>query len=245
VDWYKNATDADYAAVEEKFNREYKNNPKYFHDWRPEPLDLDPDRSVRYISQRPKIDQERKESAKPIADFGKENDVFVDSENPHLYMSNFYVNTINKAEKQILWGCHSNRPTPQVLAALKAAAKRGVEIFIVGNSPESARNLPDYGKLMYPLALCHYRDLLERDKDDKGSVRIFEWQKSVKRDGKTLTAGAFHSKVFSVDGVLTSVGSYNISRASYKQHTEGTFVFIDSEFSKTAEEMFQKDLSMS
>ena len=57
--------------------------------------------------------------------------------------------------------------------------------------------------------------------------------------------GAYHSKVFSVDGVLTSVGSYNISKASFGKHAEGTLVLQDKDFAKKAEEMFLKDLTFS
>ncbi|MES2856139.1 MAG: phosphatidylserine/phosphatidylglycerophosphate/cardiolipin synthase family protein, partial [Bdellovibrionota bacterium] len=238
---YKNATDADYAAVDTAYAQLYQGNPQYFHDWSREVLPRG-NANMRYISQRPKIDQKRIESASPIASFAKENKLFVADKNPHLYMTNYYVNAINKAEKQILWGCHSNRPTDKMLEALSNAAKRGVKVVIMGNSPESAKNLPDYGMLMYPLALCHYRPLL---KGGNGNIRIFEWQKSVEREGRTLTAGAFHSKVFSVDGVVTSVGSYNMSKASWGKHTEGTIVVTDPAFAKKAEEMFQIDLGFS
>ncbi|HVK60528.1 MAG TPA: phosphatidylserine/phosphatidylglycerophosphate/cardiolipin synthase family protein [Bdellovibrionales bacterium] len=238
---YMDATDEDYASAAAVFDSEYKNNPKFFHDWSRESLPRNSG-TMRYISQRPKIDRKRTESAKPLVEYAQQNELFVEQSNPHLYMTNFYVNAINKAQKQILWGCHSNRPTDEMLNALRAAAKRGVKIIIVGNSPESARNLPDFGTLMYPLALCHYRNLLS---DADGNVRIFEWQKSVERDGQTLTAGAFHSKVFSIDGVLTSVGSYNMSKASWGKHTEGTIVVTDPDFARSAEQMFQTDLGFS
>ncbi|MCE3009695.1 MAG: phosphatidylserine/phosphatidylglycerophosphate/cardiolipin synthase family protein [Proteobacteria bacterium] len=236
---FMNATEEQFMQAQALFESQYKNDAKYFPVLTSSTAKSSNEDSVRYISQRPFMDRTRRQSQNEMSKFALANGMRVVQSNPLLHMSNFYTNVIDKAEKQIVWGCHSNRPTPDILDALTRAANRGVKIYIMGNSPESARNLPDGGWLMYPLALCDYRDLME---NSKGNVRIFEWQKSVERNGTILTAGAFHSKLFSVDGVLTSVGSYNISKASFRQHTEGTFVFNSPSFARSAEEMFQTDL---
>lgn len=236
---FMDATEEQMKLAQTRFTEQYQNDIRYFPVLATSQFRAVPEDSMRYISQRPFLDRKRTESQSGLSSYAETQGVTVVGTNPLLYMTNFYLNVIDKAEKQIIWGCHSNRPTPEMLSALHRAAQRGVKVYIMGNSPESARNLPDGGWLMYPLALCDYRDLME---NTNGNVRMFEWQKSVELNGQKLTAGAFHSKLFSVDGVLTSVGSYNISKASFRQHTEGTFIYNSPSFARSAEEMFQTDL---
>lgn len=224
-----------YGKKENKyFNKNYLNNERdyqiYSGSFKP---------TVRYIYQRPYMDKDLDDRNGQIASHARQSSLEYNTDNPSTYITNYYLNIINKAEKQILWGCHSNRPTPQMLKALERAAKRGVKIYIIGNSREAAKTLPDQGMLMYPSARCHYRPLLRAG---KGNIRIFEWQRELSINGNKVKSGAFHSKVFSVDGVLTSVGSYNMSKASFQKHTEGTMVVTDPEFSKNAESMFKNDL---
>ena len=45
--------------------------------------------------------------------------------------------------------------------------------------------------------------------------------------------------------MLTSIGSYNISKASFGKHSEGTLVLQDKDFAREAEAMFLKDLAFS
>jgi phosphatidylserine/phosphatidylglycerophosphate/cardiolipin synthase-like enzyme len=129
-----------------------------------------------------------------------------------------------------------------MMEALVAAAKRGVQIFLIGNSPESAEALPGNGKFLYRKASGLYDELLSRG---GGYIRLFEWRRDMNIDGRIVRGGAFHSKVFSVDGLITSVGPYNVSKASFGKHTEGTMVIIDPEFARQTEQMFQHDLEFS
>ncbi|MCJ8275253.1 MAG: phosphatidylserine/phosphatidylglycerophosphate/cardiolipin synthase family protein [Bdellovibrionales bacterium] len=195
--------------------------------------------TMRYIYQRPYMDRRLDERNQQLAQHARSHGLEYNADNPSTYITNYYLNVINKAQKQILWGCHSNRPTDQMLDALKRAALRGVKIYIMGNSREAAKTLPDGGQIMYPSALCHYRPLIQAG---QGNIRIFEWQREESIAGQNVKSGAFHSKVFSVDGVITSVGSYNMSKASFRKHTEGTIVVADPQFSRVAEQMFEEDL---
>ena len=197
--------------------------------------------SARYVFQRPYLDHKLKSRHTQLSTFARQNRLNYNTDNPSTYITNLYLNLIDKAETQILWGCHSNRPPEPILKALERAARRGVKVFIIGNSREAAKTLPDGGTLMYPMALCHYRDLLEAGGPER-NIRIFEWQRSLNINGTSLKSGAFHSKVFSVDGVITSVGSFNMSKASFGKHTEGTVVINDPDFAHSAEKMFSDDL---
>lgn len=216
------------------FNAEYLKNDRSYQIFSGSPSI----KNMRYVYQRPYMDRKLDSRNAQISAYARRNGLEYNSKNPSTYITNLYLNLIKKAQKQILWGCHSNRPTEKMLEALKNAAARGVKIYIMGNSKESAKTLPDGGLLMYPSAYCHYKPLLEAG---AGNIRIFEWQRHALINGNRVTSGAFHSKMFSVDGILTSVGSYNMSKASSGKHTEGTIVVTDKDFTKKAEEMFKTD----
>lgn len=243
---YKNASIEDLSEAYQRYMELYGDkeniffNPNYLKNERANQVFSGSSMGTfRYMYQRPYMDRRLDSRNEQIANYAKNNGLNYNEDNPSTYITNYYLNVINKAKKQILWGCHSNRPTPEMLKALGDAAQRGVKIYIMGNSRASAKTLPDKGQLMYPSAYCHYRPLLRAG---KGNIRIFEWQRELSINGVKRKSGAFHSKVFSVDGVLTSVGSYNLSKASFKKHTEGTIVVADKDFSKEAERMFSKDI---
>lgn len=246
---YKNASSDDLAEAYQWYSRKYAPKAAKFYNLsygnRERSFMLFDERgqqkasSVRYIYQRPYLHRKLEDTHKRIENYAKANKLTYNYDLPSTYITNYYLNVINHAKKQILWGCHSNRPTPLMLEALKRAAQRGVKIYIIGNSKGAAKTLPEYGLMMYPLGSCHYVPLL---KAGKGNIRIFEWQSKARIGDELVSSGAFHSKVFSVDGVLTSVGSYNMSKASFEKHTEGTFVISDTEFARQAEKMFQQDL---
>lgn len=221
----------------DNFKLKYQNNPIFFPEHK-----IPNDRhqvTARYIIQRPYLYRDLKLENEITRQAAEELGAYYFKESPLTHVSNYYVNVINKAQRQILWGCHSNKPTPDILNALALAAARGVNIYIIGNSREAAKTLPDFGLMMYPRGLCNYRKLL---KAGRGKIRIFEWQRTAVLNGQKLTSGAFHSKLFAVDGVLASLGSYNLAPASFNKHTEGTVVITDPTFAHSAEVMFQNDL---
>jgi cardiolipin synthase A/B len=230
---FADATDADYELAK-KVAAE-----KYVLPTPPESeLKTEGGLGLRYITQRPALERQIgwfRESLPQARAWG----VYQNKKNPHLSITNYYINVINKSERQILWGCHSNLFVDDLSAAVLAAAQRGVKIFLTTNSIETAATLSDGGFFMYRRAVCQYRELL---KQGRGNIRIFEWQGQAEVNGQTLHSGAFHSKVFVADGVLTSVGSYNPAPASYGKHTEGTVAVIDGEFARAAEEMYERDL---
>ncbi len=244
-DMYKDATLQEYQKANYLFEKLYNSNPSFSQrmNWHESPRYLA--NNVRYITQRPFVERDDVLGKhKYRVGYAQAHNLYIANKKDsrklvNLRITDYYINSINRAKKQILWGCHSNRPPDDILEALKNAAERGVKIYIIGNSRESAKTLPEKGIFMYPLASSKYDKIL---KAGGGNIRIFEWQAEVNYNGKTLRSGAFHSKLLSIDGVLTSVGSYNVSRASFRKHAEGTFVIQDLNFARSAEQTFQKDL---
>ena len=223
--------------VEREFREQYEGNPV----WLPDPEDVSPtgpSYQIRYMAQRPFLYMNR-EKDKKLIKIARAKKLLINESSPNTYISNYYLNVINNAKKQILWGSFSLGPDDQILNALLDASKRGVKIHIITNSKETSKTLGDKGIFTYRRNKISYESILS---SSKGKIRIFEWQAKIIKDGKQLSSGAFHSKGMEVDGVLSIIGSYNISNSSFHNHSESVAVVISPQFSKYTQAMFQNDL---
>jgi cardiolipin synthase len=112
-------------------------------------------------------------------------------------------------------------PDPQLLAALKAAAARGVEVRLI---------LP--GKtdfwLVFHAGRYYYDELL------RGGVKIYE------RDDALL-----HSKTALIDGVWSTIGSTNLDWRSFLHNDEVNAVILGQDFGRQMQAMFDTDLAAS
>jgi cardiolipin synthase len=112
-------------------------------------------------------------------------------------------------------------PDPQLLAALKAAAKRGVDVRLI---------LPGSTDSWLVLNLGHgYYDQLLR-----AGVKIHERQ-----------AVILHSKTALIDGVWATVGSTNLDWRSFLHNHELNAVVLGPEFGSQVQAMFTRDLAES
>jgi cardiolipin synthase len=112
-------------------------------------------------------------------------------------------------------------PDPQLLAALEAAARRGVQVNLI---------LPGQTDswLVFHAGRGYYAQLL------RAGVRIHE------RRGAIL-----HSKTALVDGVWATVGSTNLDWRSFLHNHELNAVVLGAEFGAQVQAMFAKDLAES
>ncbi len=194
---------------------------------------------IRPLSQRPFFHLNSSLYTKDIPLYAKNNNMYYLEERPSAVLTHFFVNVINRAQKQILWGGFTLGPKRDIFLALQRGASRGVKIYLMTNSKETSRFLDDFGITSYMRNKRIYGPLI---KAGKNNIRIFEWQRNIKREGKKLKSGAFHSKNMSIDGILTFVGSYNMSGSSYMNFAEGGVAIFDKSFTKSHQEMFQNDL---
>jgi cardiolipin synthase len=112
-------------------------------------------------------------------------------------------------------------PDPQLLATLKGAAARGVEVkIIVPGSTDS--------RLVFHAGRAHYAELLA------AGVKIYE------RRGALL-----HSKTAVIDGVWSTVGSTNLDWRSFLHNDEVNAVILGQEFGARMQAMFDADLAAS
>jgi len=112
-------------------------------------------------------------------------------------------------------------PDPQLLAALKAAAGRGVDVVLVLPAQTDSW-------LVFHAGRGYYEELL------RAGVKIHE------RRGVIL-----HSKTALVDGVWATVGSTNLDWRSFLHNYEVNVVVLGAEFGSQLHAMFARDLMAS
>ena len=112
-------------------------------------------------------------------------------------------------------------PDPQLLAALKDAAQRGVDVKII---------LPSYTDfwLVFQAGRSYYEELLS------AGVKVYE-----RRDA------LLHAKTALIDGVWSTVGSTNLDWRSFLHNDEVNAVILGQEFGAQMQAMFEKDLASS
>lgn len=134
-------------------------------------------------------------------------------------MHRMYLHAIRRAETSIHIMNAYFIPEIPLRRALYRAVARGVSVRIIvpGES--------DVGAVGH--ACRHlYGKLLRR------GVRIFEWQESM-----------MHAKLGVIDGVWSTIGSYNLDRRSALLNLEVGLVVIDEPLGKTLDAQFELDLA--
>ncbi len=112
-------------------------------------------------------------------------------------------------------------PDPQLLAALVAAAQRGVEVTLILPSQTDSWLVLQAGR-------SHYAALLQ------AGVKVYE------RHGVVL-----HSKTALVDGVWATVGSTNLDWRSFLHNHELNAVMLGADFGRQVQALFERDLAAS
>jgi len=137
---------------------------------------------------------------------------------PRYYVT--LISQLRSAEKAIFVETAYFVPTRDEMKALKDAARRGVEVQVI---------LPDHGGSKLATAVSHsrYGELL------KSGVKIYE------------THGVeLHSKMMSVDGVWSVVGSSNFDHRSVIFNDEVDVVVLGGETAQGFQSMFETDLAI-
>jgi cardiolipin synthase len=128
-----------------------------------------------------------------------------------------YLHAIARARRSVLIAAAYFVPDRRMVAVLREAAQRGVEVSLLLN-----------GRSDHPfLEHCthaFYEKLLS------AGVRIFEWQR-----------GVLHAKTAVVDGVWGTLGSFNLERLSLAFNHEVNAVFADPQLGWMLEDSFRND----
>lgn len=142
-------------------------------------------------------------------------------EEPYSLMYATLLSAIGSAETSVHLTIAYFAPDPQLLAALKAAAARGVDVKLILPSKSDSW-------LVFEVGRGFYEELL------RAGVKIHE------RHGVLL-----HSKTALVDGVWATVGSTNLDWRSFLHNHELNAVVLGREFGLQVQAMFDKDLAES
>ena len=112
-------------------------------------------------------------------------------------------------------------PDPQLLAALEAAVRRGVEVTMILPSQTDSW-------LVFHAGRAYYDQLL------RAGVKIYERRDAI-----------LHSKTALVDGVWATVGSTNLDWRSFLHNHELNVVILGTQFGSRLQAMFDQDLAAS
>jgi cardiolipin synthase len=125
---------------------------------------------------------------------------------------------MNEAKKSIHITSAYFVPDQQIVDALIAAAKRGVDVKLV------LPGVSDHDLIKYA-GQAFYDQLLA------GGVKIFQLQVAV-----------LHAKTAVIDGIWSTIGSANIDRRSFIHNYELNVVVLDPAFGRDMESAFNEDL---
>ena len=142
-------------------------------------------------------------------------------EDPFSLIYATLLSAISNAETSIYITNAYFVPDPQLVRALKVAARRGVDVKLILPSQTDSW-------LVFHAGRAYYSRLL------RAGVKIYQ------RRGVIL-----HSKTALIDGVWSTVGSTNLDWRSFLHNQEVNAVVLGTEFGAQLKAMFDKDLAAS
>jgi cardiolipin synthase len=158
-----------------------------------------------------------------LANIGKEVVRAIGSspDDPYALIYVTLLSAINSAESQVWITNAYFVPDPQLLAALKEAAARGVDVKLLlpGKSDSD---------LVFYASRSFYHELLS------AGVKIYEHKNAL-----------LHAKTAMIDGVWSTVGSTNLDWRSFLNNQEIDAVILGQDFGGRMQAMFEKDLESS
>jgi cardiolipin synthase len=128
-----------------------------------------------------------------------------------------YLHAIARARRSVLIAAAYFVPDRRMVAVLREAAQRGVEVHLLLNRRSDHPFLEFATRAFYERLLS-------------AGVRIFEWQR-----------GVLHAKTAIIDGVWGTIGSFNLERMSLAFNHEVNAVFADPRLGREVEQSFRSD----
>ena len=142
-------------------------------------------------------------------------------EEPYSQMYVTLLSAINSAETQIFLTNAYFVPDPQLLAALKDAVARGVDVRLL--LPEKTDSV-----MVFYASRSYYDELLS------ANVKIYQKQDAL-----------LHAKTAVIDGVWSTIGSTNLDWRSFTNNQEINAVVLGQGFGEQMQALFEKDLESS
>jgi cardiolipin synthase len=140
---------------------------------------------------------------------------------PYSQMYVTLLSAINSAESQVWLTNAYFVPDPQMLAALKEAAQRGVDVRLLLPAKTDSN-------LVYYASRSYYDELLS------AGIKIYEREDAL-----------LHAKTGMIDSVWSTIGSTNLDWRSFVNNYEINAVMLGQEFSAKMRMLYEKDLESS
>jgi cardiolipin synthase len=132
-------------------------------------------------------------------------------------ISRAYLHYLRRAERRIFIANSYFVPDGRVLRALARAARRGVDVRIIVPGQSDVDIVRHASRAVWGPLL-------------RAGVRIFEWDESV-----------LHAKSAVVDGVWSTIGTFNFDYLSLRSNLEVNISVLDARFARTLEASFLQD----
>lgn len=142
-------------------------------------------------------------------------------EEPYSQIYATLLSAINSAETQVFLTNAYFVPDPQLLAALKEAVQRGVDVRLL--LPEKTDSI-----MVFYASRSYYDELLS------AGVKIYERQDAL-----------LHAKTALVDGVWSTIGSTNLDWRSFTNNQEINAVILGQDFGEQMRALFERDMESS
>ncbi len=165
------------------------------------------------------------------------------------YIYDAHIDLIRSAKKEVIIANQFFIPDEKIKRALRDAANRGVKIKIITNS----NKVNKLGELMVIVGRWHYIDIiLSRHPWNTGRFD-YDWNPSqieiyefVGKEGEKQSTqmGWYHTKMLTIDGVLTLIGSYNLDYSS-QRNSESSMIIESEELTQHFNNWFKEDISYS
>jgi cardiolipin synthase A/B len=140
---------------------------------------------------------------------------------PYSQIYSTLISAINSAETQVFITNAYFVPDPKLLAALKGAVLRGVDVrLLLPGKTDST--------MVFYASRSYYDELLT------ANVKIYERQDAL-----------LHAKTAMIDGVWSTIGSTNLDWRSFTNNQEINAVVLGQGFGTQMQTMFEKDLESS
>jgi cardiolipin synthase len=132
-----------------------------------------------------------------------------------------YLVQIYRAKKRVWIANAYFVPDPAVVRALGRAARRGVDVRVLVPGTCDVQIVRHASRAVWPRLI-------------RRGVRIFEWSDTI-----------LHSKVAVVDGLWSTIGTYNLDYWSLLHNLEVNVAISDQQFAATLEREFERDFAAS
>ena len=161
------------------------------------------------------------------------------------YINQAYIKLFEMAEQEVIICNAYFIPSAELILAARNAARRGVRVIILTNSPDT-NDLPELSMV----GRSYYKSILaingeEAVQKSGGSIQIWEWY-GWHFNADHQTEGTIHAKYAVFDRRFALVGSYNLDPRSENLNSETAVVFESTGLSEELARIFyNNDLAFS